>query len=159
MSMTETEQPETTSTSANQKRERRSERRKVTAREVQRFYALCCDVGLDNFIETMMTLRREAMRRNGAKPVTAKEQSGAEAPDVTFDRDAMIEIESSIDIPKMIRVFGTSDRFFDLVSIVCGVPIDEAEEIDMDTFTEEFSVFTIACARPISMLLGFTRSI
>jgi hypothetical protein len=133
----------------------------VTARRVQRFYAIMCELGMDDFIETVINVRRQALQ-NGkkARPATAADQKGGSDQEVNLTDDMVMEIESKVDVSRMIRVFGEGgDTFFDLVRVVTGKEGEAAEEVTIDELTDAFTFFAVASVRPIQMLLNYTRSI
>lgn len=141
---------------------KREEFGEVTARRVQRFYAIMCEIGMDDFIETVISVRREAMKngRKPSRPVTAEDQKASSPEQVEITEDMALEIESKVDISRMIRVFAREDdTFIELVSIVTGKPRDDAEDVTIDELGEAFTFFAVASVRPIQMLLNYTRSI
>lgn len=125
--------------------------------QVQRFYNLMCAVGLDDWISAALELQKEKMAREGRRPKTAADQLKPDEVDITEHDVETLSLE--IDIGKVITHFGENGGLMDLVQIVMDVSEEEAEQVSLEDFQENFTPFVLASLRPIGMLLGFGQNL
>jgi hypothetical protein len=123
--------------------------KRVQAWQVQAFYELLCDCGLDDVIQAAMEVRREQQKTR--KPVSATDQV-----DQPLDPQTAELLAFQIDLPKLIRVLGREKRTLAFFSIVLGKRNpEEVEEVTMDVVMDFFTGFMVASLQPIGMLTGY----
>lgn len=125
--------------------------------QVQRFYGLLCECGIDNYVQAVLELRNKKLEKAGSKPITAGDQRTGDEIDITAED--MMEIHLSIDLGNMMRVLSSDNRLIELVSLVMDVSLDDASDVTIEEFSENFSLFAAGSLNPISALLSFGRSV
>jgi hypothetical protein len=127
-----------------------------TMGDIQRFYALLCRVGLDEVVTAAIKEQARLSAEASKKPVTAEQQK-AGGDKLKLDEQSIANIVGAFDYGKMFTVLG-DNGILELVSIVCGVSQDEAADIPLETFNENFPVFAARCLQPIEQLIGLGAS-